>query len=104
MAGLSKNFNFDKSMILNAAYDSLDAMKFHIEEADSNLGHIRAITTCSGREKIVLSLFIEAALNNKNTVTTVQATTENESKKALDLINTLFDEIKRITEKCIKRT
>jgi len=89
-------------MILNAVYDSLDAMKFHIEKADSDLGHIRAITTCSGKEKIVISLFIEAVLDNENTMTTVQASTENESKKALDLINALFGEIEKVTEGCIK--
>ncbi len=34
MIVLSKEYNLDKGIILNAVYDALDEMKFSIEEAN----------------------------------------------------------------------
>ncbi len=95
MIVLSKEYNLDKGIILNAVYDALDEMKFSIEEANRDLGFISISKKLSNSVIIKINLSLNSLLECGKVKTMLQGASENGETK--EYIEKLFNKINLLT-------
>lgn len=88
----SKQYNFKKSVILNAVYDSLDAMGFYIESSDSEKGCIKVSTVPPHGKKLFINLSVEP-LYPLEEGTEIKTYAEEKSEEGNEYAFALMDEI-----------
>lgn len=93
MIAWSEDFGLGKSLILNAIYDTLEAMDLPIISADSEKGEISIkITDGRGRPQVLL-MRVKEGVDKKAEITNVEAHYDGQVEETMNWAMALKDEI-----------
>lgn len=97
MDNLYRIFPYDKHIMLNVLYDSLDILGFQVEKANSERGTITAKSTGETLRRFRIA-FNTVSQEGK---TTLQIYPEEEDERGMQLAEVLLDEITATTKRSL---
>lgn len=89
----SQTFDFDKSIMLNVLYDTLEALNLDIEKADSDKGEITISTSKPKRKVHRIHISVDPVPLGEGKKTEIIASSESDHNEVRDWMAALQDEI-----------
>ena len=93
MLAWSQIYDFDKSVMPNVLYDTLEALDLHIDKADSNRGEIAVSVVHSGMKPLRFRLSVQRVSRADESKTEITASSDQDHPEGGEWLKALQDEI-----------
>lgn len=93
MLAWSQIYDFEKSVMLNVLYDTLEALNLHIDKADSNRGEIVVSAIQPGMNPLYFHLSVRQVLQSEGSKTEITASSGPDYPECREWMGALQDEI-----------